>query len=81
MSESVSREEWLAGLEEIMSRHHDEGMSTNEIADALNLSVRSVRSMLGTASRSGRLICGFKNAHAIDGRITKIPVYRLKSGG
>lgn len=74
----ITVDEWRSALEAAMHRAGDDGLTMNEIADALGCSPASARDKLAALHRAGRLISGKRPQMSIDGVTRSVPVYRLK---
>lgn len=77
----ITTEEWLAELE----RLRDTGpisangyMTVSEIATALKIGDRPVRTLLQRLNKEGQLETSRRPLMAIDGSMRNIPVYRIK---
>ena len=76
----ISIDQWLAELERLAQRG-DEGATTHELAMAWGCNLQKARERIKALIGAGRVALGFKYATGIDGRRTRVPVYRLKQKG
>ena len=75
---TITREEWIKALEDIqLKMPAEDGMTRQELAEALGLSPNATGQRLRELHRSGRLRAGHGTRAAIDGRRMVVPVYRL----
>jgi len=81
MAEPIKVDEWLAALEALESRSV-EGFSTEELAEATGVSVKTTLSRMKALVRAGRLrYAGGRRCVGIDGRSKTTPVYQLVQEG
>lgn len=72
----ISYEEWTKELARVEKERPD-GMTRQEIQDALGLSQRGVMRLLKQAKEDGRLIAQSAMIENIAGRMGIVPVYKL----
>lgn len=75
----IRQDEWLTELERLMKdRPDDDGMTTEEISEAISRNITYTRVLVRKAIRSGRMVCGRQTRMGIDGRNYQVPVYMIK---
>ena len=74
----LSIEQWMQELESAMRPAKGNGLSVQEIADAMGHGSAWVCKRLARLQKDGRLTVSQDYREAIDGRMRPIPVYRLK---
>lgn len=77
MPKEITREEWLKELEAINNFRDGEGMTCDELASELSMSVRMVRKLLQKLLQLRRLRVGRRRMTRIDGVKAVVPVYTL----
>lgn len=76
-AEPIRVDEWLAELARLGARN-DEGLTTNEIAEALGCHDRQARRYIRKAMAQGWVRRGQRTVEGIDGRQMPVPVYRIE---
>lgn len=75
----ITKDEWLAELERLqVERAQPDGMTSQEMADALKITKSAMMKKLNLAHRLGRLESARSVTTGIDGRTIYVPVYKLK---
>ena len=76
---TITTAEWMKALEDAQaSRKSEDGMTRDEIADALGISVNRVGKMLKELHKGNRLWSGYAMRQTIvAGRMASVPVYRI----
>lgn len=74
----ITLEAWLQELEWVAGGS-SEGLSAQEIAQATGRSLGWVRQRLRILLEKGRLHVGYRTGTAIDGKLYRLPVYRLEA--
>lgn len=78
--EPITIEELITEINKAQGSSAEEGVSTEELAEAWGISAQTVREKIRPAVRSGRIIAGRKYIQSITGIMMPIPCYRLKEG-
>jgi DNA-binding CsgD family transcriptional regulator len=73
----VSRNEWLDALEAAMTPETSEGKTAGELSDEAGISIKSLRPLIASLQREGRVECRKAIRIGIDGRRAQVPVYIL----
>jgi len=83
MSDTISREAWLAELDQLAAAHADpDGMTVTEMVTESGRGRTWVLAVLRRAITCGAWECtGSKRVAAIDGSLRPAPCYRPKAGG
>ncbi len=79
MIESITHAEWLAAFQDALHRspHGDEGLTTEELSQSMGKCRSSITDYLRKIKTQGKLIRGYAYRESIDGRMMRVPVYRL----
>jgi hypothetical protein len=76
---TIDRDEWLAELEKLGALDQSgEGMTRQEIADAIGRCTRWVSDKLRLLAARGKLIVGRREMVGLDGRRCRVPVYSIR---
>jgi DNA-binding Lrp family transcriptional regulator len=73
--QTISYDEWQEALAE--THQSDEGQTTAELCELLNLSVNTLRKRIRKAEAEGRLTKGRRYERDVAGRIVPKTVYRI----
>ena len=79
-AQKITVDEWEAELQRVMVGRDDDGMSSRELADAWQVSLRTAGERIRCLAEHGRIVVGFRSLPSIvPGRNKTVPVYRIKS--
>ena len=81
----LTTDQWLAEFDRLQRERSEQaadGMTMQEIADGLDVCVKTARIKMNRAVRDGLATCvGHRPSTTIDGKPCFTPVYTLKSAG
>lgn len=78
---TITRDEWLAALNEAVEPENSDAITMREFADLLNIGRSSARARMARLVREGKAVTVSRTLVKMNGDRQRVPAYRLKKAG
>jgi len=80
MTTKITVEEWRKEVERVMGTSNDDGMTTDELCEAMGMGPAAIRIRLKRLRSAGKLGQGWRDSVSLIGVTRKVPVFWIKRG-